>query len=70
MTRAFGISLITIFALSTLALAGCQSSAATNCAGFRLNDLSPSGFSALVQADRAGAERVAGNDRNFRRRGC
>lgn len=49
---------------------GCQSTPATSCAGFVLNNLSPQGTVALIQADRPGYERVIGNDRNFQRRGC
>lgn len=51
-------------------LAACQSTPATSCAGFRLNNLTAAGTVALIQADRAGAERVVGNDQNFARRGC
>jgi hypothetical protein len=53
------------FALLTLA--SCQSVNLSNCSGFERNDLSPSGTVALLKADRAGAERVIGNDRNFDR---
>lgn len=52
-------------------LAGCGTATpARPCAGFTANNLSPAGFVALVGADRGGAERVAANDRNGKRRGC
>lgn len=43
---------------------------ASPCAGFRLIELSPAGMTALVRADRPGAERVVGNDINYQKRGC
>lgn len=69
-TRISRTFLITTCALSILALAGCQSSGVTGCAGFVLNNLSAAGTTALIEADRDGARRVIGNDRNFKRRGC
>jgi hypothetical protein len=59
-----------ICAFAAFGLAACQSTSAPTCSGFRLNDLSPAGTVALIQADRAGAERVIGNDANYRRRAC
>jgi len=64
------IFLFTIFVPITFALGGCPSKHATNCAGFRLNALSPAGTVALAKADRPGLERVAGNDANYERLGC
>ncbi len=50
---------------------GCVTQkSASSCGGFTKNNLSPQGFVALVQADRAGADRVAANDRNGQRQGC
>lgn len=69
-TRISKTCLITTCVLSTFLLAACQSSGATGCAGFVLNNLSPAGTSALIEADRDGARRVIGNDRNYKRRGC
>lgn len=62
--------LLMVCAVSILALPACNTVSPNSCAGFTLNNLSPQGFSALVHVDRPGAERVAGNDRNFKRRGC
>lgn len=58
--------MITLFASSTLA--ACQS--ASSCGPFVKNDLSPAGTVALIRADRAGADRVIGNDRAGARKGC
>ena len=61
---------IGISAFALCALAGCQSTPVPACAGFREASLSPAGTVALIAADRAGAERVEGNDANGRRLGC
>ena len=55
-----------ICVLSIFALSGCTT-VASSCAGFSRNDLSPAGTVALISVDRAGAERVIANDRNFDR---
>lgn len=69
MTACFRICLTTSCAVVISALAGCKTPAA-NCAGFREARLSPAGTVALIQADRAGFERVEGNDAAGRRLGC
>ena len=66
----FATCRIAICASALFALAGCQTTSAPACSGFRLNSLSPAGTVALIRADRAGAERVEGNDANFQRLGC
>lgn len=68
--RPFRACLTMIFVLPVLAGAACQSTPASNCAGFEKNNLSPAGTVALIQTDRPGYERVIGNDRNGSRRGC
>ena len=57
-----------IFALPLLA--ACQSATPSSCSGFVANALSPAGTVALIKADRPGAERVIGNDRNGARLAC
>jgi hypothetical protein len=59
-----------ICVLLGFAATGCQSTPASNCAGFQKNSLSPAGTVALIGADRAGYQRAIGNDRNGQRRGC
>jgi len=61
---------IMIFALLPFVVAGCPSTSATSCAGWRQNNLSPAGLVALTKVDRPAAERVEGNDENGKRRGC
>ncbi len=63
-----GACRIMTFALLAFAVAGCQSTPASSCAGFQLNNLSPAGTVALIKVDRPGYENVAGNDNNYRRR--
>lgn len=59
-----------IFVSCLFVVAACQSKNATSCAGFWANSLTPAGLVALTKVDRAGAERVEGNDENGKRRGC
>ncbi len=61
---------IMIFVFLPFVVAGCPSTSATSCAGWRQNNLSPAGLVALTKVDRPAAERVEGNDENGRRRGC
>ena len=68
MTAKFTACLITIFA--GLPLVACQSATPSSCSGFVANALTPAGTVALIQADRPGAERVIGNDRNGERLKC
>src|SRR5690606_27747144 len=63
--RSYAIYRTMIFAGLLLSVAGCQSDNATSCAGFRKNNLTPAGLVALTRADRAGAERVEGNDEKW-----
>lgn len=51
------------------AAAGCATSA-SNCAGWRQNDLSAAGLVALTKVDRPTAERVEGHDQNGKRQEC
>src|SRR5690606_20550247 len=62
--RSYAIYRTMIFVGLLSSVVGCQSNSATSCAGFRQNDLSPAGLVALTKVDRAGAERVEGNDEN------
>ncbi|NKW09850.1 hypothetical protein HGG76_10610 [Ochrobactrum tritici] len=58
------------FVLLPFVVAGCPSTGATSCAGWRQNNLSPAGLVALTKVDRPAAERVEGNDETGKRRGC
>lgn len=63
----FRLKAISMLVLIASAVGGCQSTPASNCAGFTLNNLSPAGTVALIQADRTAWNRVEANDRNYER---
>lgn len=67
MTSKLKACLITMSALAMLTSCQGINAKASSCAGWTRNSLSPAGTVALIQADRPGFDRVAGNDRNYDR---